>query len=437
LKNKNSMAARLSRRILLTPVVLGCLVFESLGWGQTPSQQTNITLEQAIDLALKHNHSLQAARTMVQQGLANEVTANLRPNPTLFTDWEYLPIITGPPSGTSAGSYLHDSTEADFGMSYLFERGQKRQHRVQAAKDITAVTRAQVTDTERGLAFQVGQLFVNVQLAESALDLAQKDLKSFQSTVDISEHAFRTGAISENDYLQIKVQLVQYQADLEQAILARAQALSDLRQQLGYESVPADYDVTGAFEYQPVLLTLQDLQAKALQNRPDLQAARLGVSAANSQHTLAIADGKQDVTASANYSHVNGINAITWAISVPLPIFNRNQGNIAQTKYAIVQAEEQKRFVSGQALTDVRDAWEGEESNGRVVQIYLKGTLDAARKSRDITEYAYHRGAASLLDLLNAERTYRATELAYREALAAYLTSLEQLRQAIGTRDLT
>jgi cobalt-zinc-cadmium efflux system outer membrane protein len=402
---------------------------------QTQPPISRITLDEAIATALGHNHSLLATRTTVHQSLANEITANLRPNPTIFTDWEYLPFV-GPPSGTSFLQYLQGSTEGDIGMSYMFERGQKRQHRVQAAKDATAVTRTQVLDTERGLAFQVAQLFVNAQLAESTLDLARQDLKSFQSTVDIGETQFKSGAMSENDLLKLRLQLIQFQTDAEQAELGRAQALSDLRQLLGFESVTEDYDVSGAFSYQPLLLTLPDLLSKAIQNRPDLRGAQLGIAAANSQHTLAQANGKQDVTVSGNYSHVNGISAVTVSVSVPLPIFDRNQGNIAQTRYAITQAKEQEKSANGQVLTDVRDAWQGLQSNERVLQIYVKGSLETARRSREIAEYAFRHGAIALIDLLDAERGYRATELAYRQVLAAYLTSLEQVRQAVGSRSL-
>ena len=231
-------------------------------------------------------------------------------------------------------------------MSYLIERGKKRARRLEAARNATAVTRSQVADNERGLTFQVGSLFVNAQLAESTLELAEQDLKSFQETVDISDVRFKDGGMSENDYLKIKLQLLQFQTDVQQALLARAQALSDLRQQLGYESVPADYDVAGEFEYQPLVVTLAELQAKALQNRPDLRAAVLGVTAANSQYALAKANGKQDPTISANYSHVNGISAATWSFSIPLAIFDRNQGNIAQTRVAIRQAEEQQKAAT-------------------------------------------------------------------------------------------
>jgi cobalt-zinc-cadmium efflux system outer membrane protein len=392
-----------------------------------------VTLDQAIQMALQHNHNLLAARTTVPQSEAQEVTANLRPNPTLFTDWEYLPLVH---PNSNIADYLHDSTEGDIGMSYLFERGKKRQHRLRAAKDATAVTRFQVRDNERSLTFQVAQLFINVQLAESTLELARQDLKSFSTTVDISEKQYKAGGISENDYLKIKLQLLQFQQDVQQAQLARAQALSDLRQQLGYESVPAAYDVEGVFDYQALPLTIDELQRKALDNRPDLSAATLGVTAADSQHELAKANGKVDVTASSNYSHVNAISAVTFSVSVPLAIFDRNQGEIARTHYAMTQAQQLQAAARGQVMTDVRDAYEALQTSDQIAQYYRSGYLEVSKKSRDISEYAYRRGATSLLDFLDAERSYRSTQLAWRQTVAAYLTALEQLRDAVGTRSL-
>src|SRR5271157_2766893 len=361
-----------------------------------------ITLDQAIQMALQHNHTLQAARTTIQQNQAAEITANLRPNPTFFTDWEYLPLFTRA-QGESVSDYLQSSTEGDMGLSYLIERGHQRARRLQAARDATAVTRSQVADNERGIAFQVGSLFINAQLAQSTLELARMDLKSFQETVGISEVQFKDGAMSENDYLKIKLQLLQFETDVQQALLNKAQALSDLRQQLGYESVPTTYDVAGEFEYRPLAVTLEELQAKALENRPDLRAAVLGVTAANSQYALAKANGKQDPTISANYSHANGISGVTWSFSIPLAIFDRNQGNIAQTRIAIRQAEEQQKGASGQVLTGVRDAYVGVQSNGRLAKTYVSGVLDDAKLSRDISEYSYRHGATALLDFLVAQ----------------------------------
>jgi cobalt-zinc-cadmium efflux system outer membrane protein len=392
-----------------------------------------ITLDDAIQMALQHNHALAAARTVIQQNEASEITANLRPNPTLTLDAQFLPVFN--PNKFSA-DYIDTTAQFDAGISYLFERGRKRQHRLQAAKDTTAVTRSTVADNERTLAFNVASQFVSVQLAESTLALAGENLKSFQNTVDISESRYKAGDISEGDFLKIKIQLLQFHSDVAQAQLARVQALVGLRQFLGYESVPEDFDVAGDFDYSPVTVKLEDLQAKALQTRPDFRATQQGVTAAQSQFELQKAIGKVDVTGTANYDHVSATNAASFFGAFQIPIFNRNQGEIARTRYAITQAQELERASRDQVMSDVLDAFEGVHENDRVVSLYRAGYLDAAKQSRDISEYAVKRGAASLLDYLDAERSYRATELAYRQSLAAYLTAVEQLREAVGVRSL-
>lgn len=399
----------------------------------SPQGPVKITLDDAIQMALAHNHALLAARTTIQQSEDEEITANLRPNPVLLGDAQFLPVFNWDQFDSN---YVDNSAQFDLGVSYLFERGKKRQHRLQAARDQTAVTRSLVADNERSLTFQVASGYTNVELAESALDLANQDLKSFQNTVDISQDRYKAGDISEDDYLKIKLQMLQFQTDASQAQLAKVQALSDLRQLLGYESVPADYDVAGPFEYQRVTGNLEDLQMKALSTRPDLRAAQQGVTAANSQYLLMKANGKKDITAQINYTHIAYLSTTSLFGQIQLPIFDRNQGEIARAQSAITQAQQQATFTSDQVLTDVKDAYEGLKTNDQVVQLYRSGYLDEAQQDRDISEYAYKRGAASLLDFLDAERSYRAIQLAYRQALAAYLLSLEQLREAVGTRTL-
>jgi outer membrane protein, heavy metal efflux system len=389
-----------------------------------------ISLDDAIQLALQHNHNLLAMRTTIQQNQAEETTANLRPNPVLLADAQFLPLFE--PSLFSA-DYIDNVAQFDLGVSYLFERGKKRQHRLQAARDLTAVTRSQVADSERSLTFSVAAQFINVELAESTIELATQDLKSFQNTVDIADARYKAGDIGENDLLKIKLQMLQFQNDLSSAQLARVQGLSDLRQLLGYDSIGADYDVAGAFEFQPAPGNLEDFQSKALQNRPDLRAAHLGVAAADSQLELQKSIAKKDVTGQVSYTHL-GSNNISLFGQIQMPIFDRNQGEIARTTFAVTQAQEQEKLAGGQVMTDVRDAFESLRSNDQIVGLYRSGYLKQAQDSRDISEYAYKHGAASLLDFLDAERSYRTTQLGYRQALASYLLALEQLREAVGTR---
>ena len=234
---------------------------------------TLITLDQAVDLALAHNHALKATRTLILQNQAQEITANLRPNPTFDFDSQFLPIFS--PSDFSSDN-LSSVQQFDIGIGYLFERGHKRQRRLQAAQDQTAVTRAQVTDAERTLAFNVGQQFISVLLAESTLVLPWRTPKSFQQTVDIGEAQYKAGYISEADYLKITLQLLQFQTRRVLGSFGKSASSVGLRELLGYDAVPADYDVIGDLSYQPYQGKLEDLQVKAIQERPDYRASDWG-----------------------------------------------------------------------------------------------------------------------------------------------------------------
>jgi cobalt-zinc-cadmium efflux system outer membrane protein len=401
--------------------------------GQQSAPLSRVDLDQAVQLALVHNHALKAAQSQIPQSEAEEVTAAIRPNPVFLYDDLFVPIFSPNQLNTST---LDSVTEFDVGFSYTFERGHKRQARIQAARDQTAQTRSQVSDNERTLTSNVAQQFIGVLLAKSNLDLAKDDLASYQQTVDLSQESFRAGATSEGDLLKIKLQLLQFQMDLSSAKLALVQALASLRQLLGFESVPVDYDVTGGLAYTPLGLNQEDLQLRALKLRPDLMAAQQGITAAQSQYKLAKANGKRDLTTTFDYTHVSDVNSASFAMSIEIPIFDRNQGEIARTHYAISQAQETSTETSETVMTDVANAYQGVETNAAVVTLYTSGYLKQAQDSRDISEYAYKRGAASLLDFLDAERSYRATQLAYRQALANYMMAIETLREAVGTRNL-
>jgi cobalt-zinc-cadmium efflux system outer membrane protein len=410
----------------------GLVVLLLAGWAtaQTP---TRISLDQAIDLALAHSHTLKAARTQIQQNQAQETTASLRPNPTLAGDALFLPAFDAPDFTLDN---LSNTQQFDMGLSYLFERGGKRRRRVDAAREATAVTRYQVDDAQRNLIFNVAQQFIGAQLAQSVLDFARKDLDSFEQTVKISEDRYKAGDIGEGDLLKIKVQLLQFQTDVSSAVLAKVQALASLRQLLGYDAVPDDYEVEGELSYQPLSVNVDDLRLRALKLRPDLLAAQQGVQAAQSQIALAKADGKVDLTAGLSYTHVSDQSSLSASFSIPLPVFDRNQGEIARTRFALTQSQESAQAASDTVLTDVRNNYEAFATNQKIVQLYVSGYLKQTQDSLEISEYAYRHGAASLLDFLDAERSYRSSQLSYRQALASYLVSIEQLKETVGTRTL-
>ena len=400
---------------------------------QTPTPSARITIEEAIRLALQHNHALQAARSTILQNQALETTANLRPNPVLSWDAQFLPIFQ--PDKFSA-DYLDSQAQFDLGLTYTFEIGKKRQHRLRAARDVTAATRSTVADNERQLVFNVGSQFVAALLAQSTVDFTQQDLESFQKTMDISETRYKAGAMSEGDLLKIKLQMLQFQNDVFAAKLAKVQALSALRQLLGFESVPDHFDVEGSLEYVQVRAGLDDLKALGLSTRPDLRAAQQNVTAAQSAASLAQAYRNRDLSTTFNYTHVASTNTGSFFFNIQLPFFDRNQGEVARTRNVITQNQELANETSQQVMTDVVNAYQNLRTSEEIVKLYQGGYVDQAIKSRDISQYAYERGAASLLDYLDAERTYRSNQLAYRQALATYMTALEQMRQAVGTRNL-
>jgi cobalt-zinc-cadmium efflux system outer membrane protein len=226
--------------------------------------------------------------------------------------------------------------------------------------------------------------------------------------------------------------MLQFETDLSSARIAEQQAFVGLRQLVGFNAMSASCKLQGQLDFQPLAGTMEEAEREAVRTRPDLEAARKGIDAARSQLALARANGKQDVNGSLSYSHTSGLNTTSFAFSVPLPIFNRNQGEIERARFAQTQAEFTTQATHDSVLKDVELAYEQAKANESIVDLYRSGYLDQAKQSRDISEFAFRQGAASLLDFLDAARNYRATEFAYHQALANYLLALHQLRQAQG-----
>ena len=432
------ISSRIRRpRVLILVVLAGLLLsgaWAGVGYCQQPPPPTvRIDLKQAIQLALQHNHALLAAKTQVTQSKADEVTASLKPNPTFTWNGLFWPFFS--PSQFNS-DYIDNVTEFDALFGYTFERGHKRKWRMRTAKDDTAVVQSQIRNNERALTFNVAQQFINILLAESSLSFAQQNLSSFQQTLKVSQERYKKGAISEGDLLKIKLQMLAFQKDLASSRLARQQALDSLRDLLGYESVPRNYDVIGKLDFAPVQGNVEDYQSKALSMRPDLQGATQAVIAAKSRYMLAKANGKRDLTFTSGYSHVGYAHDASFSINMDIPIFDRNQGEIARTHAAITQSEEAKDATRQAVMTDVATAYEAVKTGEGIVQLYQSGYLKESKESLDISRYAYQRGAASLLDFLDAERSYRSTELTYRDTLATYMLAVEQLHEAVGERPM-
>lgn len=390
-----------------------------------------LTLNDATRLALEHNKSLRAQRLGIDQARANEITAALKPNPVFTNLNEDFPFLS--PDYLTLEN-LRTNQEFTNSVTYTIERGGKRQKRVQVAQDNTDVTAKTVADNERQLKFQVAQAFISVLLAKSNLEFAGQDLKNFLQVVQINEQRLKSGDIAESDYLKIKLQQLQFEQDVSAAQIALVQGKASLRQLVGYDTVPEDFELIGDLQHVKYAAAQKDLENEALLSRPDYQAAQSALKLANDTVALAHANRARDLTIESEYKRSGPVNGLGFGISIELPIHDRNQGEIARSKVAVSQAQESAESVRIGVLTDVRSAYAGYQVAEQVASLYESGYLRQAAQSRDISNYAYQRGAATLLDMLDAERSYRATQLAYRQALAAYMTSTEQINFVVGKK---
>ncbi len=399
-----------------------------------PVPSARISMADAVRLALEHNHQLRAQRLNVDLSKTDEITAALKPNPVLTSTNENFPVFS-PGDLFSRDNFANNQNFVE-SVSYLFERGGKREKRTEVARDTTEVASKSAADAERQLAFQTEQAFINVLLASSTMDLARENLQNFSNVLDVNRERLRAGDLAEADFYKISLQKLQFEQDLSSAEVAVVQGKAALRQNVGYENLADEFEVDGDLVYRKYAVTLDDLKRDALVARPDWLAAQTGVTLAQHTQALAFANRARDVTGGVEYDRAGSLNALGFTVSVDLPFHDRNQGNIAHSKVAVTQAMELEAFARSTVLTDVVTAYATFQTSEKVVALYQSGYLDQAKQSLDITTYVYQQGSGTLLDLLDAERTYRATQLAYRQALAAYMTSVHQINLAVGRQVL-
>lgn len=396
---------------------------------QTPVPVRQITLEQAVTMAVARNQALQAQKLAVDAARADEITAGLKPNPGLAFGVEGFPVFS--PSQIN-GNFFKDVASYGVSGSYLFERGGKRKNRIAVAQSATDVTAKTALDAERTLRFDTAQAFIAVLLAKSSLDLAQQNLKSFSDVVEVNRQRVASGDLAEAEFYRINLQKLQFEQDVSAAEVALVQARANLRQLLGFDAVTDDFDVVGDLAYTPHAVDLEDLKRQALESRPDLLAAQSGVTLATKSVALEKSNAARDIEGDIDYSHTGPDNSMGVGAAIDLPIHDRNQGNILRSQVQLRQATESELAARYLVVTDVVNAFAAWQTSEKVVKLYESGYLQQAQQSLDISRYVYQRGAGSLLDLLDAERTYRDTQLGYRQALAAYMTNVQQLNFAVG-----
>jgi outer membrane protein, heavy metal efflux system len=379
------------------------------------------------------NTALQAARLGVGELKAQEITAHLRPNPTFTLSADGTQIT--PSNGVwkpFAGTLVSPS------VGYLFERRNKRGLRLEVAKQGTAVGIAQLSDSERTLLFNLRSAFVGVLQAKAVLRLAQENLDRYDKILRVSGDRFQAGDIARIDLDRLELQRLQYESDLQTALVNLRTTKINLLALLDDRRPVDSFDVEGAYDFTEDLVSLDDYRKDALDARPDLRAAVLSVKQAEASYQLAEADGSTDPTISAWFTH-NGsfnnpdaLNTLGASVSIPLRVFDRNQGEKLRTKIDIKRNEKLRDGVETQVYSDVDSAYATVNSNINLLKPYKRKYLDQAVRVRDTVLFSYQHGGASLLDFMSAESEYRVVELNYVNLIGSYLTAAAQLNQAVG-----
>ncbi len=403
-------------------------LFLLLGCGVKAGAQQALTWEQVRNRFENSNPTLLAGQFNISESKAQEITAYLRPNPNFTATADQIdPFPGGPPHGPFA-YFLPVAS-----INYLHERQHKRELRLESAQTATAVATSDQSDLERTLLFTLRGAFVQTLQAKAVLNVAQENLKYYDRVLEVSGERYKAGDIALIDLDRLQLQRLQYESDLQTAEVNLRTAKINLLMLLNDRTPIEHFDVTGPFDFTKQLSTLDEFRNLALDTRPDLKAATQSVDKARTDHNLAVANGSTDPTFSFDVGRNPPIDAYIGAsISIPLRIFDRNQGEKLRTQLDIDRNQRLLDATKAQVFSDVDSAYAVLNSTLALLRPYKEKYLQQAVRVRDTVSFAYQHGGASLLDFLQAENDYRTVELNYVNLVGSYLTAASQLNLAVG-----
>jgi cobalt-zinc-cadmium efflux system outer membrane protein len=400
--------------------------------------QTPLNWDEVRERFEKNNPTLLAGEYNVDESKAQEITAYLRPNPQFTLSSDGTQIV---PTAGSPWTPLVGNTQV-FNLSYLHERQRKRQLRLESAQEGTGIAVSTQADLKRNLIFNLRSAFVSALQAKAVVRLAKDNLVYFDHLLDISRLRAKDGAMAQIDLDRLELQRVQYESDMETAEVTLLTAKITLLTMLNDHTPIDKFDVTGPFDFADQLRPIQDVEQAALDARPDLQAARRSLQQAKTNYQLAVSNGSTDPTfsfwlsnnGSFNFSpgSVFGRDTVGGSVTIPLRIFDRNQGEKLRTKLDISRNQKLVDAAEAQVLNDVDSGYTTLESDVNLLRPYKAKYLQMSTHVRDTVLYSYQRGGASLLDFLNAESEYRTVQRAYISLVGSYLVAAAQLNMAVG-----
>jgi outer membrane protein, heavy metal efflux system len=424
------------RPVLL--LLLSCVSMDALGqsppappqipWTITASTSTSpatpLTLAQVLDLAHRSNPLLLAGAQHLSAVRAQEITAGLRQNPVGSVGGQMITL--GPDNPNGPDFY-------NAGIQRLFERGNKRELRLENARSTTSLTDFELGDQRRQTDLAVRQAFSRMLYSQAALDISRENLEGYRKTVSLMKVRLDAGDIDQTDFDRVDLQLSGFESDLANAQLTLRQGSIALQTLLGIPTPSDTFAITGSIAPPPLALTLDDLRNSAIANRPDLKAAQAQVDVNVAAVKLAKANGTADPTIEAEYERSGNANTVGGNLNIPLRIFDRNQGEKERAAYELESSRLAYTAARNQVFSDVDSAWAGYQTAVSDEARYRDKYLAEAAHVRDNLEFSYRNGNSTLLDYLSALSDYRQVNLASLNAKLQLLISLEQLAYATQT----
>jgi cobalt-zinc-cadmium efflux system outer membrane protein len=398
------------------------------------SAQTAFDWQQIKNKFESVNPLMKAAQASIDESKAEEITAYLRPNPDVTGLLDQITPFSKMPSATGQNVYRPFTDALPYGsISYLHERRHKRELRLQAAKKSTEVTVSAYSDQERNLIFNLRSAFVQLLQAKAVLQNAKANLEYWDRELGIDRKRLDAGDIAQIDFDRLELQRVQFESDYEGAIVSLRTAKIQLLQLLNDRTPIEQFDVTGPFDYSDSLMTMDEFRTAALATRPDLKEAVHSVDLAKVNYQLAVANGSTDPTFTVDFGRNPPIPSYFGvSVSIPLRIFDRNQGEKARTQIDIGRNERLRDAAEAQVFSDVDSAYVTLVSTVNLLRPYKARYLKLSSDTRDRIAFSYQNGGSSLLDYLDAEKADRDTRLAYLNLIGSYLMAAAQMNMAVG-----
>ncbi len=401
-------------------------------WAQTVPEE--LSLKQALVLGVERNPTLAAARDGVSAAIGGALTASLRPNPAVTLETSGRSFLSRAPAVDQHELFVRIDQDLDIAGG--------RRLRTAVAEQGVSIARADLANVQRDLEFAVRRAYYGVVLAAADRQAAQDALVEIDRVIELNRARLQHGEISGAELRRVQVERLKFQDDVFSSELAARNSRSallallnvpDLGQSLRATDALTSIDpAASAAVAAATSLSGGSLPGAMLSQRPDVTAARLGSQQANTATRLQQALRLPSPTIGGGYRHEGGQASAIVGMTLPLPFFNRNQGEIARARAEEERAQHVTQAAERAAALEIQQAVNAVEVSRERVTYIEREHLTSARESRDVILASYRLGAANLIDFLDAQRAYRDTLRTYNQALFEQRLSGAALVAALG-----